>query len=220
LAKTLRSTLSSGGQVVRGSDGRLTLILDPRADSSNIDYDRFGFQVTVDPSQSFFPVEIRLMRRNSTGRLVLRRLMSVEEFTRLPSGISVPVKATTRFYNTNPGPELGQEDYWVTGEVDVGRSRWNVDLPDETFQLGFPVGTLVHDQVRNIQFVSGSSDPAVNIDQLIEKAKEVLPVGSDEEFQTLKYVWWQDWKWLCGLGVAMLIVGFTIFRLRRKAKTA
>ncbi|MDY3560972.1 hypothetical protein R5W23_002221 [Gemmata sp. JC673] len=218
LPDVFRKRLSAGAWVTRGPGGRLVLDLPPVEEKGL--YDKHGFQLVVDPAQGFFPVEVRVLRLNPGAKTALRRLMTVEAFTRLPNGVTVPVKATTRLYNTSPGPELGQEDYSVTGEVDVAGSKWNVTPPDTTFRLGFPVGTVVHDTTRKVKFISGSSDPGSNVDQLIAQASEALPLGSAAEFQTVSKTWWRDWRWACGLVAALLVVGITALRLLRRGKAA
>ena len=213
--RLLKSRLTQGAQVTRSADGRLTLKVPPPVKDDG-HYGDNGFEITVDPSFDFLPVEIRVMETLPDGKLALRRLTTIDRIERLPDGLAVPTRATTRFYSTDPKDHFGEEDYSITAEVDVRRSRWNVAIPDDVFRLGFPVGTVVLDDTRGIKFVSGTSDPGTTVEKLLEQARETLPAGSMKSFKTAgRPYWWRDWRWLSGLAAAVLVVGFTAYRLRR-----
>lgn len=179
-----------------------------------------GFRIFLDPEHSFLPRLIECWAESENGPLLEWRL-AIVEFAKHESGMDVPVRATHEAFGTNKGWDTyGKVFSRVEAEVDQGNSRWNVDLPRETFQLTFPSGTLVSDTTQKVRYIAGKSYPGENVKDLVRHAQEVVPLDSGIPLHP-RPSWWGDSHWHIALGlsaIAMVVCAAAIWYWRTRRR--
>lgn len=136
------------------------------------------------------------------------------------------------FHHDDKGYELDRE-------LTATFSDWkvNISVPDKTFGIEFPEGTLVQDRIRNINYQKGAiNDPSIK--GYASRAKSLkaklpalpqAPVDSSqaERFRTIshdnRYPIESGWSWIGlsavgGMFLAMVGVGFWLFARRTRVE--
>lgn len=169
-----------------------------------------NIHVAFDPSNGFLPV---LMEEFVSGdrRRLTKWQTTITDFTDV-NGIRVPVRSKTRIFDHADKGMLGEVLAEEVDEIDVSRSRWNLDVPDARFQLVIPAGVKLIDTTRNVRLITGQTDPGKNMDALIANAKSVIrfePVASTER-QSSRWTW--TWA---AVAVSVGVVFFLVRYWRR-----
>jgi len=163
--------------VKQGSEDK-SLVLetspDPKA-ADKIDYPLNGYRVIIDKHRGFVPAVIERLTEIRGQNFTVRRT-KVVEWHKIPGDVWVPVKVVTNQFNPDPDSEtFGEavnEAYLV---VDIPRSTWNNEIPDDVFNFPLAAGTKVTDRLRQIQFITGKADPGKNLDDLVANARNITP---------------------------------------------
>jgi hypothetical protein len=168
----------------------------------------WGAHACADVRHGMLPRVIETYQDFDGTRLVTRRL-TVNQWKKLDTGIWVPVLTTTQLFSREK-PTLGKLANEFVLKVNVDKSRWNVELPDGTFDLPLPVGTKVTDMIRKVEFVTGEADPGKNLVDLAKHAQNVVEIRMDPlEPVSRRGPTWLIWMSLvavvsCLLGLAYL----------------
>ena len=110
----------------------------------------------------------------------LWRSVEITKFKSVGDGAWVPVELISYAYNNNHDQHLGEVVNIVHATVDVARSHWNSDLPENLFVLAFPPGVQVVDMVRKLRFTTGEGDTGRDDQQLLSNAKQMVSTGAPE----------------------------------------
>jgi WD40 repeat protein len=147
-------------------------------------FDRFGWRIWLDPQHGYLPAKWELLYAKDGKSPVLRDRVQILKFKELGDDAWVPVECTRDFYVSfsDGEPHSGEIATTIRGTVDLTRSRWNIDLPDDLFGLAFPAGTQVFDEQRNQIVITGPGDDGRDNQKLLENAKTKLPMGKPEPF--------------------------------------
>ncbi len=179
---------------------------------------QFGLRAWLDPAVGFLPARIEY-HRDAIGTPYLT--MVVNEFREFEDGIWAPVDIVATYFNTEPGrPTSGHATQSIHGIVDVQRSRWNLQLSDETFVLAFPPGIKVFDETRQVTFVTGEGDTGKSLDRLLRDARHVVQTrapgaASRHEPRPRSPIY----MWVGGtLGIVIAVAVVAIIRRRRNAR--
>lgn len=173
------------------------------APKANIDFPNWGFRVSLDKRHGLMPAVIERFEQINNKPFIVRR-SSVSQWTELGSGTWAPSKLVTHFFDADltlaTFGELSVEEELV---VDLKRSHWNRQIPNDMFELPLPAGTRVTDRLRDVQFVTGQLDPGKNLEELAKHAKKVTPYPVERP-QSIKDR--SIWSWI-GMAGVLTIVG-------------
>ena len=137
-----------------------------------------GVRAAMKLSRGMMPDLFELYSLEGNDEIVEKRCV-VSDFLQLPDGAWVPISATTTLFAVTPAFKdmeiYGSKFQEITLEVDVEQSKWNVELPSDTFEVEFPVGTNITDLTRGTVFITGQRGIGDNIDDLVRSAKEIIP---------------------------------------------
>jgi len=192
----------------------------PELSNRNTSAGQWGFRMALDPRHGMMPQRLERFVLLNSKELVERRTL-IGEFFKLESGVWVPTKAVTSFYQRSEGSFHRALVLTVTSSIDKTRSRWNQPVPAERFTLKFPTGARVSDFTRGTQFVTGTKDTGENLRALAEDSRPILQLaGRSPAPPQADPV--SVWRWitlllltlLIACVVALLIAGY---RRRRAA---
>lgn len=147
-------------------------------DKQYVPLKKYGYRIWLDQSHGRLPAKIETYRLDNDHKELLRKRTEVTKFFEFASGFWAPVNATVTFFTGTPGESYGKPANDVTLNVDAAKSRWNIELPDDLFELQFPAGTIVADYIRKTQMITGQNSPAKNADRLIENARVVTSLDN------------------------------------------
>jgi hypothetical protein len=130
----------------------------------------------VDPERNYALVRMHHVAEDGLPMMVFR----VTEFGR-EGDVYFPTEAYATMYVTNRKGER-----FAAQEVKLSVTKWsiNVDLPDETFDQEFPVGTRVYDAILDYGYISGRSPEQEAADLwdeevVSENCSQLLPTPAD-----------------------------------------
>jgi hypothetical protein len=169
LADRLRERSTT--HVERDSKRPGLLVLDGPPDDSAVFLKKIGLRAWLDPDRGMLPAVIEVYRLNDEAQEVVGTRRTIEHAEVRP-GLLAPVRMIAHEI-VRDGSLAGEPSYEVETVVDVERSRWNVELDENVFAIQFPVGTYISDFVRDIQFVTGESEPNANLDELLRNAQKI-----------------------------------------------
>jgi hypothetical protein len=175
LVKILRQRKHVRAEAVELGDKKAVLIECAAEPEASIQYPLRAFKVWLDPEHGLLPRRVDTVTTTDRGPVTRTRTV-VDEFKQLDSGVWVPIQATTTFYVTIDQPMFGKPYTALTATVDVRKSRWNTDIPPDTFVLKFPPGTQIVDRIRKVGFIAGDADPGRNMADLVKSAKQIIPL--------------------------------------------
>jgi hypothetical protein len=140
------------------------------------DYDmpKWGFRVHLDLQKDCMPRQIERFIVLENGSEFVERTTSIKTYIKLSEGLWVPTEGITSIFSNAEGPTKGHMAAQIITTVDVSRSKWNLPIDENMFDLSFPTGTKIVDKIRNVVFVTGNSQPESNMKELIKSAKNVL----------------------------------------------
>jgi hypothetical protein len=147
----------------------------PVAPVNNIAFPRDGFRVILDARHGLMPRQIERLE-DVQGKLCVATRKTVTEWKALGGGGWAPTTVVTQCFDRIPDKgTFGEVNDEVVLKVDVARSRWNTDIPADTFDLALPAGARITDQLRNVQYVTGKADTGKNLDDLAMNARNLVP---------------------------------------------
>jgi hypothetical protein len=150
----------------------------PVAPGNNIAFPDCGFRVLLDSQHGLMPRQIERFEEVQ-GKLCVATQRTVTEWKEVGEGVWAPTTIVTQIFDLLPEKGTFGEVYSeVVMKVDVARSTWNTDIPEETFELPFPAGTRITDFLRNVQYVTGKADPGKNLDDLAMNAQSLVPIAT------------------------------------------
>lgn len=168
-----------GTQLASSGEGDTDPVLDSPAESGSL-LPGFRYRIVMDRVHGLMPRTIEQYCTVTTNgekreRLVWKKV--VDEFREVEPGVWAPIRLRQFAYLTR-GPLAGELSSETVAVVDIERSRWNIDLPDDLFTTPLPPGTHVHDQSLNVVYVAGHADPGKNLDDLAKTATQIALVQS------------------------------------------
>lgn len=187
----------------------------PPCPGENASLNGTGFRITMDASVSMLP-KIMESYEIVDGEPVVSHRMTVVEYKQIDNGVFVPIKAIIDGFDD--GKRYGFFKERICQKilsVDVSRSRWNTPLHDELFRIELPAGAKVIDEIRNVAYVTGKSDPGKNLDDLAKTArfviKDIRPPLPTKPSRT-----WVYWSIGCGITVLLALGAVFLWHVRRK----
>jgi hypothetical protein len=186
--------------------------------SAKIDVADWGFRICLDPKRGFMPVEMeQIAYRKSDNAPFVQTRKRVTEWKDLGNGVHAPLKGiTTTFWSGNreDGHEVASEAILT---VDPRNSTWNVEIPEETFELRLPAGTKVIDFLRRGNLVVGEPDAGKNMQELATVTRGFVPMpplqSPAEPVRT--------WTWIVVIilaSLAVVVMGYMLIVHRRRAR--
>jgi hypothetical protein len=166
-----RERLTTGVKGKLDSEGPIGLTCDFEEATRNISLGGYSYEVLADKTHGLMPKTVREFW-HLDGKKAPFRETEILEYLRLPDGTWVPVKAKTTTFWAVGDKMFGTPVQEIVATVDVGKSRWNVELDPKTFILPFPVGTKVFDDVRQVHYITGKPDPGDNLKVLAAGARD------------------------------------------------
>jgi hypothetical protein len=136
-------------------------------------YSTHGYTVWLDPKHGMLPSRIEIRRRTKDGENPWRRIV-VNRFTAVRGGGWAPIEVAVTSL-AGVGPIKGQPTQEAVTLVDMARSKWNEPVDESLFELAFPGGIFVLDDLRQITFVTGNSEPETDLEALAKSAQSVVP---------------------------------------------
>lgn len=197
-------------------DTNLVLLESAPCPKERVDYSGFGFRVILDKHHGFMPYVIE-RTQEIQGKIFTLRQTKVVEWKALEGGVWAPIKVVTRYFDEDPKwPTFGALHSEEVLIVDVARSSWNRDIPEETFNLPLPAGTKVIDRLRGVQYVTGQADPGKNLEDLAAHAKRMVPIPIARP-PLSPQPWWQK-GWVLGVsaGATLGLTLLLFFRYHRR----
>lgn len=123
-----------------------------------------------DPDRGFMPARIDLYIKSPDGPVLDSRIEN--ELTELEPGLWVPVNSVrTLFVRDDGSKQMGVPKIRQEIAVDPERSRFQIELENDIFDIEFPVGTLVYDEVRKTSYRVGSESRSQYLDQLAAQGR-------------------------------------------------
>jgi hypothetical protein len=173
----------------------------------------WGIRAVLDVGYGMLPRIIETYEDVDGKRFVTRRL-TVNQWKRLDKGVWVPILATTQVFSQQK-PTFGELANEFVLKVDIEKSRWNVEFPDETFDLPLPVGTKVIDMTRKVEFVTGAPDPGKNLTDLAKHAQNVVEIRTDP-IEPISRTWptWIIWSSLAAFLICIFGAAY-VWRRKR-----
>jgi hypothetical protein len=132
----------------------------------------------------------------------------------LDCGVRVPIHIRTTLFDAQPDKgTLGELDVERTLTIDVAKSSWNVQIPDQAFDLPIPAGANVNDDLRSVRYITGKADPGKNLEELAKQAKHLVPVATAAPVRTPG-----RWTWWAAFPISIALVGCALYLWRKKGK--
>jgi hypothetical protein len=147
---------------------------------ANIDLPTFGFRIAIDPRRNFMPAVVEIFRPIA-GKPFMMTRREVVDWKDLGGGLWVPTKVVSRHFDSDPDwkETFGHVHSEVVMQIDLTRSSWNKNIPEEVFTLPLPVGAVVTDFRRKVQYVTGKPDAGKNLEELAAHARDMVPIRLD-----------------------------------------
>jgi hypothetical protein len=135
------------------------------------DFQTLSWKVWLDPAKNFLPsrwTETSII----DGREVRNRDCDVV-LKEVAEGVWAPVEANMTVYNQNlQSPVFGKVIGHNMLKVNLEKSHFNVPIADEIFDVKIPDGATVVDNIRNVVYTKGSSDPDGYLDRLAARGRK------------------------------------------------
>jgi hypothetical protein len=184
----------------------------------SVDLPNFGLRATIDPQHGFIPIVLEMLK-TIDGKLMPYTRRTVTNWKDLGGGVWAPTRVVSQHFDLDPQFQetFGQVSDEVVMEVDLNRSSWNKDIPEETFELPLPKGATVVDFRRNVRYVTGEDDPGKNLDSLAAHAQELVPINTGYPLPS------NPWLLRALIGVSILLlalIGFWVFVRQRGKRIA
>ncbi len=199
------------------SEGGL-VVLSARSDlDSMVRGNPFGVRLFLDPSRSFMPVRIDL----TYGDDPIPQSRYTNDLAEVSPGLWAPVRSRVAvFVRDKESKYYGKELGYLLAEVDLPRARFNVDLDSKVFELEFPTGVLVHDDIRNMSYRAGAEKQESYLDQLATQGRlsvDQLRANTPRLREATVVSWHPSRKVLIGVN-AVLLATVVVFSLRTKRR--
>lgn len=184
---------------------------------NKIDLPDFGFRVTIDSSHGFMPVVLEIIKEvdGKPFTMTKRRITAWKD---LGSGIWAPTRMVSQHFDLDPQwpNTFGKVHDEVVLQVDLKRSSWNQEIPEDLFDLPLPAGAIVTDFRREVKYVTGEADPGKNLDDLAASARDLVPIHTGIEPPNNR---WTKPALIAGSVLLLAVVGLAIFFRRRWKRT-
>jgi hypothetical protein len=195
----LRGSLADLARVLRNlgeHSGMRLLSVEEGKDAEHLaaiampDSESHEFRVWFDARHGQLPVKVESWREELTDAgpvLISRR--EVGRFHEVLPGVWAPVEITVTSFSRIAGNLLGQPTSVSNTMVDVSKSRWNVPLDEELFELKFAPGTEVFDQIDELQLTAGDGDDGHSLELLLRNAtqkRKIAPPVMQKRFELAK----------------------------------
>ena len=113
-----------------------------------------GFEVRLDRASGFMPTQIARFLPSDDPVV---RVEYVSRVATVDKGVWFPVQAEKRTYAIQYSDSMDEPASVSRLIVDLTRSRFNVDIEAEVFELPFAAGTVVYDAIKKENFVQTAS---------------------------------------------------------------
>jgi hypothetical protein len=179
-------------------------------------YANYGFKIFADPTSNFLPAKVETFRVTNGERLILARMMVLKRMEVAP-GLQVPIEVDTEFLSaTKVNGRLGQPYMKVELRVDIEKSKWNKPIDNSAFQVAFPAGLLVLDEIREVMVVTGKADPGKNLEELAANSRVIIRnIRPPITVESRSWIWWSAGA----MGVAFVATLWWLFRRRWSASS-
>ncbi len=205
-------------------DGSLfTLISMPHVEKQNTLNSDLGLTLVLDSSKSFMPSSIEwFFIRN--GKKVTWQTYE-NNLAEIQPGLWLPVKSIHSVYNmSSTSDDFGKEAGRQTATLDLARSRWNIVQPENIFQISFPSGTEVNDEVKNIDYRIGDVSKSAYLDRLATEGRLGVEQLQNKEarYRNITKIaepLWRRFLVPCFAGAAIFGVVYLSLRMLRRRLT-
>jgi hypothetical protein len=136
-----------------------------------------GIRLFLDPERGLMPAKIDILFATADNKSYFKAMSYNNSLVEIDPGQWLPMSCKLSGFVE---PNKGRHQYWglekgyFLVEVDREKSRFNIDLPDSLFELEFPVGTVVSDQIRNTMYRVGAESEAVYLNSIADQARAGL----------------------------------------------
>jgi hypothetical protein len=128
----------------------------------------FGVRLFLDPDRGFMPTRIDL----TYGDDPIPQSRYTNELAEVLPGLWAPIRSRVSvFVRDKNSKYYGQELGYLLAEVDQSRSQFNGDIDPSVFDLTFPAGVMVHDEIRNTSYRAGAEKLDSYLDQLATQGR-------------------------------------------------
>lgn len=114
------------------------------------------FRVLLDKHSGYLPV--RIVSGQDLSDQGNWRSEIENRFQTTNAGLRIPVQTTQRKYSRERRGSMQEPVVIETLTVNLEKSRFNIEIPAEVFQMSFPRGTLVYDTGRRLNFLQKNED--------------------------------------------------------------
>jgi hypothetical protein len=182
--------------------------------SPDVDFPDRGCRLIIDPKNAFLPKTFEWFKPLGGRKITLLR-RQVQEWKAIGKGLWAPIRMITYQYasDASDAAALGQVVTETEMKLRVSESSWNKEIPEDRFRLPLPSGVTVTDLRRQLQYVTGASDPGKNLDDLIKHARSVTEATPMEP--PTPEGWLNRRVLLLGLLILMALGGIVFVVLRR-----
>lgn len=200
-----------------GDTRTYTLDTAPTRIEDKMDFPSWGFQIEMDSHHGLMPARLDIYERRA-GQTILSNRKVVNAFHKVSEDVWAPARVTVTSYFKKE-EYVGKPMAEITAEVDLQKSRWNVDIADDTFTLPFPQGTQVWDRVRKVKYTTGEPDVGNNLDALIAGARDVMPASDPRELTPPDNTFWNPLRlWLTVTAGVLTVMMLLILYFRPRGQ--
>jgi hypothetical protein len=202
-----------------GREGRLYAIDAPPIDKM-APFNNIRWKVWLDPDRNYLPVRSsKWFIKDGRDLHAQDREIELKEVT---PGVWAPVRGVIKNYNmTVGGPIFGKCGGLFELRIIEEKSRFNVALPKDLFEIKIPVGTTVVDRIRNVVYTEGYSKPDEYLASLAGRGKKAvaeLPPGDRSPIiiPDTRRPWPTAWIALLVTAVLAVVLGGLVAWRRRR----
>jgi len=179
--------------------------------------------VWLDPARNFMPTKWTEWIVKS-GRPLHNSDCTIE-LAEVAPGVWAPISANYSVYHkTVDMPIFGKKMGANHLKVDMAKSWFNIEVPEDRFVMKIPDGATVSDRIRNVVYTQGASDPDAYLAGLAKQGREAvtgLPKGGpsigNQIFVPDQPSFWSRGR-VVAFGATVLIVGILAALASRRSR--
>ncbi len=183
----------------------------------------FRWRIWLDPDRNFMPSRIVAWYDHQGSEQLDRKIENT--LKEVAPGVWAPVSCRVDVYSKGEAdnPRVGKCIGYSTVNV-VDGSTFNGEVKADLFSVEIPDGFLVNDQIRNIAYTKGSSDPDRYLAQITKDASESVSKLRPEDRQPPATIfvpnsWWSRYRpWLSWTSAVILTLVATVLVRRSLAR--
>ncbi len=211
------------GVSLKKENGKFVLSAPP-VPQELVDFNKFGVRLELDPDRNFMPSSIDIVQYFDNTRTADLFMRYENQLAEVRPNLWLPVASRAVNYQwSDPDSTFyGEEVAYQSITVNLDRSQFDAVHSDELFEIAFPQGTDVWDEVRQIRYIVGAEQSAEHLNWLARRGRlgSQRLAESKAPFRSVSFIEPSRFRMLLVFANVLLVLAIAIVIILRSRRAS